>query len=276
MSQEIIFDNSYNDCCPPSFSREEIRCFEEEPEVIKCLDYALSLGPVTVYASKQERLRLRYCYCLTADGDIPDIFIHFVLIDNKIGPIVGGFFSDDGLLDRVEDNISIWKKDILALINQNKSIYKITHTYSVTEQESRYIETVLSAKRVADIVTGLQFYLEDNSKHGMKLCITEDMASYLLCNFFYCRAVKRDELCQSGDYEPGIDDIPEQFHIDLYTEREARCGEDYQKYEVYIELIANSSFIKSLCSYFDDDTAFKKLWDENAPMLSLEEILQNY
>lgn len=110
----------------------------------------------------------------------------------------------------------------------------------------------------------------------MELCVTEDIVSYMLCNFFNCRAVKRDELYHRDDYEPSINDIPEQFHIDLYTEREARCGEDYQKYESHIEPIVNSQFIKSLCAYFDDDVAIKKMWNQKAPMLSPGEILRNY
>ena len=156
-----------------------------------------------------------------------------------------------------------------------KELYKIGYPYP-NDQTPQYVETSLPAEKVADILIGLEFYLEDNTKYGMNLAITEEMAAYLLCKFFDCRTVEKEQIGKSKWYDADIEDIAEIMHIDLFAERERRCGDAYQKYEANIESIKETKFVKALCSYFNDDIAFKKIWNENAHMLSSVEIMQKY
>lgn len=148
---------------------------------------------------------------------------------------------------------------------------KIYHSYSCVDV-GLYIGTDMTVYELADIIVGLQFYIEDNTKHGEHTCITEEMAVYLLCNHFNCEEYDKDNLCQLESYDDTEKDLVESQWIDLYGDREIRCGitkrdECKEKIKPYAE----TDYIKKLCRYYDDDAAFSKSpYDMLTPLQILE------
>lgn len=153
-----------------------------------------------------------------------------------------------------------------------KNVYKIYHTYSST-YDGIYVESDMDINEVADIVIGLQFYIEDFTKHGAHACITEEMAVYLLCEFFNCERYNTGNLYLHKFYDTDTDDLAEILWIDLYSDREHRCGKDYKKYIDRIKPYVRSEYITKLCSFFNDGDIFKK---SKYSMLTPQEIIKKY
>lgn len=152
-------------------------------------------------------------------------------------------------------------------------IYKICHSYACDDSGSVYLESPMDVSSTADIIIGLQLYIEDNTKYGEHSFITEEMAQYLMCNFFHCRPVERNKIRECREYSEEDGDIPWTNHIDLYADREERCGKGYGKYLKPIVLRKDTDFIKKLCAFYNDDAVFDH---EPVHLLSVEEILEKY
>lgn len=132
------------------------------------------------------------------------------------------------------------------------SIFKIVHYYAKDmERDAQYVESELQQPQVADLVVGLQFFLEDNCSNTDNF--NEEMASYLLCNFFGCKKVDKaawTRFSQSLDE----DEIAEEwYYVDLFCDREERCGPDYKQYQAPIENLKDTKFIKALCAFFNSE-----------------------
>ena len=152
-------------------------------------------------------------------------------------------------------------------------IYKIVHLYAKSDEGSVYVESDLGIHEVADIIIGLEFFIEDHTKYGENSFVTEEMGAYLLCNFFGCKQVDRNDIRNYKEYDTQIQDIPDIYHIDLYSEREIRCGEYYEKYEECIEAIKDSEYIRKLCAFYDDDRVFGT---SVVRIISSKDILEKY
>lgn len=139
------------------------------------------------------------------------------------------------------------------------AIYKIWHTYSKDiEAQARYIETDLSQKEAADIIIGLQLHTEEYTRCGESCCINEDMAQYLMCNFFGCKPADKAAWTQYIRSTGGkrTRETKELCSIDLYLERERRCGERFKQLLAPIEAIKETDFMKAVRAFFDDEKCF--------------------
>lgn len=149
---------------------------------------------------------------------------------------------------------------------------KICHPYAVSDKSSVYIETTKGTSEIADIVVGLQFYLEENTKYGDCYDITPEIAAYMLCEFFNCKLVDKSEIEKFKEYDSDIGDVNDCYTIDLHSDREHRCGKNYKQYITKISKITHTEFVKALCSFFDDGSLFEppmKVW-------TMQDILAKY
>lgn len=156
------------------------------------------------------------------------------------------------------------------------AVYKIYHKYSCdVEADAVYVESDLPQTRLADLVIGLQFFVEDNTRCGRSSCITEGMASYLLCNFFDCKPSGKAEWLRlvkgviskkvtgagrdrgATDVERVKDDVMPKYCIELVGEREQRAGPHYKRYKVPIRKLNNTKYIRALRAFFDAEDCFK-------------------
>lgn len=153
-----------------------------------------------------------------------------------------------------------------------KNVYKIYHCYS-TKEDALYIETDMSAEEVANILVGLQFYTEDFTEHGEHTCVTEAQASYFLCNCLDCTEYAVSELPKLEFYDVDEEDLHMIDWIDMYSEREHRCGTDYKKYIELIKPYLETEYLVKLRAFFNDNSVF-----DMAPykMLSPQEIMEKY
>ena len=118
---------------------------------------------------------------------------------------------------------------------ETRNVYKIHHSFACDDTGSIYIATNLSVEEVADLIIGLEFYIETHSKYGERSCITEEMAGYFLCEFYGAILVSRERLSKLNEYDKEEEDITSEYWIDLYGDREKRCGPDFHKYIDKIE-----------------------------------------
>ena len=136
------------------------------------------------------------------------------------------------------------------------AIYKIYHTYAIDkEKQAKYIETDMDQEEAANLVVGLQFYIEDHTVEGAHSTITEDHACYLLCHFFGCKESTAEQWNEEN--MDRLDDYDDDCCIDLFSEREFRCGLP-EYYERPIVIIKNTPFIKAICAYFDSPSSQKE------------------
>lgn len=145
-----------------------------------------------------------------------------------------------------------------------KYLYKLDHYYN-TSHKGIFIESDMKFKEITDIIIGLQFYTEDFTKHGEHSCLTEEMVAYFLCEYYNCK--------NYDYYNMDIKDKKKYTKIDLYSEREYRCGDNYKQYIELIKPYFNTEYIKKISLYFNDDSIFNQHCLE---MLSPEEILKKY
>lgn len=133
---------------------------------------------------------------------------------------------------------------------------KIYHQY-YESQEPIYIETQKDMKELADAIVGLQFYIEDHTKYGPNNTITLEMAAYMLCEYFECKIVPKELISKYDEYDEDIDDVDDIYEIELYHERELRCGKDYKLYILKLSGILRTEFMKSLYAFFNNAEIFE-------------------
>ena len=167
---------------------------------------------------------------------------------------------------------------------------KIYHAYSKDiERDAVYIETDMSSEDVADIVIGLQFYIEENTTNGSNCCITQEMAAYMMTEYFGCRLIPKDSLpndlplrrykgegCEDFNYDCdicGFDPcwLPcRENSVDLYSDRESRLGHSvHAKCMKKVEHLEGTEFLTKLCRYYDNEEP----WGNE---LTVKEILELY
>lgn len=98
---------------------------------------------------------------------------------------------------------------------ETRNVHKIHHSFACDDTGSIYIATNLSVEEVADLIIGLEFYIETHSKYGERSCITEEMAGYFLCEFYGAILVSRERLSTFF----GVKELPEglAFRIFCYV-----------------------------------------------------------
>ncbi|MDO4469855.1 MAG: hypothetical protein Q4C84_08430 [Bacillota bacterium] len=153
-----------------------------------------------------------------------------------------------------------------------KNIYKIDYAYA-NDSSSVYIETDMDEKEVADLIIGLEFYIEEYTKYGEHECITDEMAVYFLCKFYNAVIFDSERIHELDTYDEEMQDIDENFQIDLYQEREMRCDSGYKKYIEKIRSHLETNYVKKLCAFYNDDMIFGKYPHK---YLSVTEILKKY
>lgn len=125
------------------------------------------------------------------------------------------------------------------------AILKISHFYSLDkEKESRYIETDMSMDEAANIVIGLQFFIEENTTYGSIGTVDENTAQEFLCQFFGCSPVTRQEWKLQGNKRSHT--------IDLYMERERRVGQCAEMC-AHIEPYRDTPFMQTLMAFFENE-----------------------
>jgi len=161
---------------------------------------------------------------------------------------------------------------------ETRNVYKIYHSY--TDNRGVYIAIDNnSVDEVADLIVGLEFYIEMHAKYDEYAYITVEMAVYFLCKFHGAILVDQEMLSEFKEYDEEAEDVEFEYWIDLYEEREQRCGPDFHKYIDKIEEYTETEYVKKLCAFFTDDTIFNDDTVYSSSVirfLSVEEIMENY
>ena len=147
------------------------------------------------------------------------------------------------------------------------TVFKLLNTNE--PNNAIYIKSDMSKEEICDIIVGLQFYLEDNTIFGTHIFIHENIMSYLMCEFFSCKLATKKDIIFSKGYNKEYNDITKSNHINIYNERDKRCGSHYKDYEENILHLKDSKFIQKLCTYYNDESVLKKY-------LTTEQILEKY
>lgn len=85
--------------------------------------------------------------------------------------------------------------------------------------------------------------------------------------------VSRERLSKLNEYDKEEEDITSEYWIDLYGDREKRCGPDFHKYIDKIEEYTETEYVKKLCAFFSDDTIF---CSHIIREFSVKKIMENY
>ncbi len=164
------------------------------------------------------------------------------------------------------------KMDIEAELPAGGNVYKLCFPY--TKKDSVYLSTDMSKEQAADIYVGFELYIETNTKYGDCSVIDIDVAAHLLCDLFGCSVFNKENLHLLGSYDPKQKDLTEDCWIDLYEERERRCGEGYERYIQNIMEYTDTEFVRKLCAYFDSEDVYQM--SAESGFLSPEQIMEWY
>lgn len=154
----------------------------------------------------------------------------------------------------------------------SRNVYKLCLGYS--GKDAVYISTDMSLDEVADIYCGFEFYIELNTRYGLESEIDIDVAVYLLCSIFGCTVFDKKKISSLDKYDAEMNDLAESEWIDLYDERERRCGSDDDKYVQQILQYTGNEFVRKLCAYFNSEEVHTR--PAGTDFLSPEEIMMKY
>lgn len=134
-------------------------------------------------------------------------------------------------------------------------IYKIYHSFDINSDDSRYIISKLSQKELSDLLIGFQFYFETTTRFGIYETISNTTAAWFLCTYYHCKEISKNEIINAVNYDFDLGDIDENDWIDIYYEREKRCGKNYDKYIKKIQPNNKSNDFYKYCKLFDIDAS---------------------
>ncbi len=164
------------------------------------------------------------------------------------------------------------KMDVKTELPNGRNIYKLCFPYS--KKDSIYLSSDMNKEQIADIYVGFEFYMEEHTKYGDCSVIDVDVAAYLLCDLFGCSVFDKEYLHLLGSYDSKAKDLRESVWIDLYEERERRCGEGHERYIQNIMEYTETEFVRKLRAYFDSEDVYKK--PVGTGFLSPEQIMTRY
>lgn len=120
-------------------------------------------------------------------------------------------------------------------------IYKIKHFYDTNDDSSEYIKSNYSKEEIINLLVGIQFYIEITTQTGINCVVNNDMLAYILCSFYGCKYVSKNMTDKNMNIE----------EIDMYFEREKRCGDNYIDYIINLRVNSKPKAFFDLCKIYD-------------------------
>lgn len=131
-------------------------------------------------------------------------------------------------------------------MTNKKNIFKLKHLYQISNDNEEYIESNRTKEEIGDLLSGFQFYLNENTILGQNCDISLDAAAWFLSTFYECRRLDKKKK-QSYTAE----------EIDILIENEKRFNKDLDKYILKIDVASKPKEFFDFCNIFNSEDLIK-------------------
>lgn len=135
------------------------------------------------------------------------------------------------------------KEKIMA---RERKVFKLKHLYQISNDNEEYIESNRTKEEIGDLLSGFQFYLNENTILGRNCDISLDAAAWFLSTFYECRRLDKKKK-QSYTAE----------EIDILIENEKRFNKDLDKYILKIDVASKPKEFFDFCNIFNSEDLIK-------------------